>query len=84
MDKLNKIAGQISEILKNKKQTISVVESSSGGLISAALLSQPGASKYYMGGQVVYTAKSIRAVTGLRLRELKEKNSPKGMCNVRY
>ena len=74
MDKLNKIAGQISEILKNKEQTISVVESSSGGLISAALLSQPGASKYYMGGQVIYTAKSIRALTGLRLRELKEKN----------
>ena len=74
MAKLNKSAGQISEILKNKEQTISVVESSSGGLISAALLSQPGASQYYMGGQVVYTAKSIRALTGLRLRELKEKN----------
>ena len=38
MDKLNIIAGQISEILKNKEQTISVVESSSGGLISAALI----------------------------------------------
>jgi nicotinamide mononucleotide (NMN) deamidase PncC len=42
MDELNKIASQISEILKSKKETISVVESSSGGLISAALLSQPG------------------------------------------
>ena len=74
MDKLNKIANQISGILKKKEETISVVESSSGGLISAALLSQSGASSYYMGGQVIYTAQSIRALTGLRLRELKEKN----------
>ena len=46
MDKLNKIANQISGILKKKEETVSVVESSSGGLISAALLSQPGASSY--------------------------------------
>ena len=27
-----------------------------------------------MGGQVIYTLQSIRAITGLRIRELKEKN----------
>ena len=51
MNALNKIASQISESLKIKKETISVFESSSGGLISAALLSQPGASLLYMCGQ---------------------------------
>ena len=80
MDKLNKIANQISGILKKKEETVSVVESSSGGLISAALLSQSGASSYYMGGQVIYTARSIRALTGLRLRELKEKNIRSSSC----
>jgi len=35
-----------------------VAESSSGGLISAALLSVPGASAYYLGGGVVYTPKA--------------------------
>ncbi len=35
-----------------------MAESSSGGLISAALLSVPGASAYYLGGGVVYTGKA--------------------------
>ena len=32
-----------------------MVETTAGGLISAALLSVPGASKYYCGGAVTYT-----------------------------
>jgi PncC family amidohydrolase len=44
--------------LKAKGETISVAESSSGGLLSAALLAVPGASAYFLGGAVVYTAKA--------------------------
>jgi nicotinamide-nucleotide amidase len=44
--------------LKDLKQTVAVAESSSGGLISAALLAVPGASAYYLGGGVVYTPKA--------------------------
>ena len=74
MESLYEIAAKIAKKITEKGQTVSVIESSSGGLISSALLSQPGASKYYIGGQVIYTAASIRALTGLLLRELKEKN----------
>ncbi len=74
MEKLLKIAKEVSMKLTQREETISVIESSSGGLISSSLLSQPGASAYYIGGQVVYTARSIRGVTGLRLRDLKEQN----------
>ena len=42
-------------LLKQRKQTIAVAESSTGGLISAALLAVPGASAYFLGGAVVYT-----------------------------
>ena len=45
-------------VLKEKNQTVAVAESSSGGLISAALLSVPGASSYFKGGGVVYTSQS--------------------------
>lgn len=48
----------IGQRLKDRKETVAVAESSSGGLISAALLSVPGASAYYLGGGVVYTAKA--------------------------
>ena len=74
MNNIVKLSSEIANLLKKNKQTVSVIESSSGGLISSALLSQQGASAYYMGGQVIYTLQSIKAITGLRMRELKEKN----------
>ena len=43
------------ELLKGSGQTVAVAESSTGGLISAALLSLPGASAYFVGGGVIYT-----------------------------
>ena len=51
-------AERIGEQLKARKERVAVAESSSGGLISAALLSVPGASAYYLGGGVVYTPKA--------------------------
>ena len=69
MEKLIEIAKEVSIALAKRKETISVIESSSGGLISSALLAQPGASVYYIGGQVIYTAKAIKNITGLRLRD---------------
>lgn len=58
MDDLDAIAAELGERLKARGETIAVAESSSGGLISAALLSVAGASKYYLGGAVVYTGKA--------------------------
>ncbi|MED5579301.1 MAG: CinA family protein [Nitrospinota bacterium] len=51
-------AGKIGEILKISGKTISVAETSAGGLISASLLSVPGASSYFIGGGVLYTYES--------------------------
>lgn len=45
-------------------QTVAIAESSAGGFISATLLAQPGASKFYAGGVVCYT-KAAKAVIGL-------------------
>lgn len=58
MDDLDALAAELGERLKARGETIAVAESSSGGLISAALLSVAGASKYYLGGAVVYTGKA--------------------------
>ena len=55
MDELDALAAELGERLKARKETVAVAESSSGGLISAALLSVPGASAYYRGGLVLYT-----------------------------
>lgn len=58
MEELEALAAEVGEALKAAGQTVAVAESSSGGLVSAALLSVAGASKYYLGGAVVYTPKA--------------------------
>ncbi|WP_293678054.1 CinA family protein [uncultured Phenylobacterium sp.] len=65
MDELEALAAEIGAILKDRGEKIAVAESSSGGLISAALLSVPGASAYYLGGAVVYTPKSRVLLTDI-------------------
>jgi nicotinamide-nucleotide amidase len=58
---LNELAEQIANCLKERRETIAVAESSTGGLTSAALLAVPGASAYFLGGAVVYTRQARRA-----------------------
>ena len=53
-------AGKIAVKLIERRQTIAVAESSTGGLISAALLAVPGASAYFLGGGVIYTRDARR------------------------
>jgi PncC family amidohydrolase len=60
MQELVAIAEQIAAALIARRQTIAVAESSTGGLISAALLAVPGASAYFLGGAVVYTRDARR------------------------
>src|SRR6202040_2112972 len=60
MQELAGIAEKIAAILKERRQTIAVAESSTGGLISASLLAVPGASAYFLGGAVVYTRDARR------------------------
>ena len=50
-----------SELLLARGETVGVAEGSCGGLISAALLEVPGASRYFRGGAVVYTGAARRA-----------------------
>jgi PncC family amidohydrolase len=56
---------RIAERLVARGETIAVSESSAGGLISAALVSAPGASRYYLGGGVIYTRKAMGALLEL-------------------
>ena len=60
MKDLVAMAGQIAAKLIERRQTIAVAESSTGGLISASLLAVPGASAYFLGGSVVYTRDARR------------------------
>jgi nicotinamide-nucleotide amidase len=56
MDKLLPLAEAIAARLVERRETVAVAEGSAGGLIAAALLAVPGASAYFLGGGVIYTA----------------------------
>ena len=62
MNELVTIAEKIAAKLIERNQTIAVAESSTGGLISAALLAVPGASAYFIGGGVIYTRDARRVL----------------------
>ena len=62
MKTLLPIAAKIATLLKERNETIAVSESSAGGLVSAALVAQPGASAFYLGGAVVYTLAGRRTL----------------------
>src|SRR3984957_12811907 len=60
MKQLVAIAEKIAAKLIERRQTIAVAESSTGGLIAASLLTVPGASAYFLGGAGVYTRDARR------------------------
>src|SRR5881394_3444217 len=60
MQDLVDLAEKIAGVLTTRRQSIAIAESSTGGLISAALVAVPGASGYFLGGAVVYTRQSRR------------------------
>src|SRR3982074_1255400 len=62
MKDLVAVAGQIAARLIERRQTIAVAESSTGGLISPSLLAGPGASAYFLGSAVVYTRDARRVL----------------------
>ena len=65
MEAVYQAGARVGALLKEKEQTVAVAESSTGGLISAALLAVPGASAYFLGGGVIYTREARRALLGL-------------------
>jgi nicotinamide-nucleotide amidase len=71
MDRLAPLAQRVAARLIERRETIAIAESSTGGLIAAALLAVPGASAYFLGGAVVYTLTSRQALIGLTSDDMK-------------
>jgi PncC family amidohydrolase len=69
MPTLAAMAEAVAALLKARGETVAVSESSTGGLISAALLAVPGASAYFVGGGVIYTHKAREVLLEQRLED---------------
>lgn len=66
-DKLEEIVGRL---LKEKKQTLSLAESCSGGMIAHLITSVPGSSEYFMGSVVSYSYESKENLLGVKKETL--------------
>ena len=53
MQSLTPSGSIVGSLLKERRETLAVSESSAGGLINAALVAVPGASAYYLGGGII-------------------------------
>ena len=65
------VCATIASKLAASGHSVSVAESSTGGLIAANLLSVAGASSYFRGGSVIYTRESRHAFLDLDVIKLK-------------
>ena len=86
MSQLSELAVSVGALLKETGQSISVAESSCGGLISAALVAIPGASDYYVGGSVIYTRvaqKGLLLVPDEAMEGLRASSEPYALLNAR-
>ncbi len=63
------LAAAVAARLIERAETVAVAESTTGGLVSAALLAVAGASRYYAGGGVLYTLNSRVALAGVPREE---------------
>ncbi|KAF2134387.1 hypothetical protein P153DRAFT_371777 [Dothidotthia symphoricarpi CBS 119687] len=73
---LREIVKEVATLLKERSETISVAETAAGGLISASLLSFPGASGFYSGGLTLYTLQSRIAYAGWTEDAIKDYKGP--------
>lgn len=65
------LGARAAALLKERGETVAVGETSAGGLISASLLATPGASAYFAGGAVTYSAPSIRGLAGISIEQMR-------------
>lgn len=75
MDSLIAVANPLAGLLKLRRETLAVAESSAGGLINAALVTVPGASAYYLGGVIIYTPEARAALLDITNQELSNMRS---------
>lgn len=65
------LGGRAAALLLERRETVAVGETSAGGLISASLLATPGASAYFAGGAITYSARAIRGLAGISTDQMR-------------
>ena len=66
LDRLEALAAPCAAILLERGQSVAVADGSTGGLISAGMLTIPGGIKFFRGGGVLYSLRGRQVLFGLK------------------
>ena len=69
------ISREISQLLWEMEKTVGTAESCTGGRIAEAIISVPGASKYFKGGIISYVDEIKMSLLGVNAAVLEEKTA---------
>ena len=69
------ISREVSQLLWEMDKTVSTAESCTGGRIAEAIISVPGASKYFKGGVISYVDEVKQSLLGVSADVLAEKTA---------
>ena len=69
------ISREVSELLWEMEKTVSTAESCTGGRIAEAIISVPGASKYFKGGIISYVDEIKESLLGVDHQVLEEQTA---------
>ena len=69
------ISREISQLLWEMDKTVGTAESCTGGRIAEAIISVPGASKYFKGGVISYVDEIKMKLLGISQQVLDEKSA---------
>lgn len=75
-ERIGELVEKISELLIERNETLSVSEAACGGLLSAYLVSIPGASRFFQGGTLVYSLKSRLKLSGWDEKDISNYTGP--------
>lgn len=73
---IEELVAKIAEILRSRNQTLAISEAACGGLLSAYMISVPGASNFYIGGKLVYALKQRLKLSGWSDEEISHYMGP--------
>lgn len=73
LQQLHDLGARAGALLRLRGEKIAVAETSAGGLIASSLLAVPGASAYFAGGAITYSARAIRGLVGISTDEMRDR-----------
>lgn len=73
-------AQELLKVAVNRKMTVSVAESCTGGLLGARMTSVSGSSEYFLGGVIVYSNDAKARLLGVKKRTLEKFGAVSEQC----